>query len=118
MTEEISPEEKLDAALHGSRVAALFNAVQMQATGAELSCTSLTNSALGIPKELTMRNILTLCPFSNTLVVLEVTPEILRQALERCAEYYELKDGKPQISERFLKPKAVSYTHLTLPTKA
>lgn len=109
--EAVPPEEKLDAALHGSRVAALFNAVQMQATGAELSCTSLTNSALGIPKELTMRNILTLCPFSNTLVVLEVTPEILRQALERCAEYYELKDGEPQISERFLKPKVEHYNY-------
>ncbi len=111
VSESVLPEEKLDAALHGSRVAALFNAVQMQATGAELSCTSLTNLALGIPKELTMRDIMNLCPFSNTLVVLEVTPQVLRQALERCAEYYDLKNGKPAISERFLKPKVEHYNY-------
>ena len=107
----IPPEEKLEAALHGSRIAKVWNDMQMKVSGAELSCTSLTNDALGMPEALTMRDILTLCPFSNTLVVLSVTPEILRQALERCAEYYELIDGKPVVSERFLKPKVEHYNY-------
>lgn len=107
----ILPEEKLTAALHGSRVADLFNEVQRQATKTDFSCTSLTNDALGLPTQLTMRNVLTLCPFSNTLVTLEVTPKILRQALERCAAYYDLRYGMPVISERFLKPKVEHYNY-------
>ncbi|HIR09136.1 MAG TPA: metallophosphoesterase, partial [Candidatus Avoscillospira stercoripullorum] len=37
----IPPEGKLEAALYGSQVAALFNQVQLTETGADFSCTSL-----------------------------------------------------------------------------
>ena len=37
----LPPEGKLEAALCGSRVAELFNRVQLDATGADFSCTSL-----------------------------------------------------------------------------
>lgn len=111
VAEPIPPEEKLDAALHGSKVAELFNEVQRQAAGTDFSCTSLTNDALGLPARLTMRHVLTLCPFSNTLVTLEVTPGVLRQALERCAACYDLQNGMPVISARFLKPKVEHYNY-------
>lgn len=39
----IPPEGKLEAALYGSQVAALFNQVQLAETGADFSCTSLGN---------------------------------------------------------------------------
>ena len=44
--------------------------------------------------------------FANTLVVLEVTEEVLRQTLERCATYFTLVDGQPQIAEEFLLPQS------------
>ena len=44
----IPPEGKLDAALHGSQVAALFNQVQLAETGADFSCTSLGNDPVGL----------------------------------------------------------------------
>ena len=111
VAEPVHPEEKLTAALHGSKVAELFNEVQRQAMGTDFSCTSLTNEVLGLPEQLTMRHVLALCPFSNTLVTLEVTPETLREALERCATYYDLKEGTPVISARFLKPKVEHYNY-------
>ena len=107
----ISPEGKLDAALYGSQVAALFNQVQLAETGADFSCTSLGNDPVGLASPVTMRGVTAAYLFANTLVVLEVTEEVLRQTLERCAAYFTLVDGQPQISEEFLLPKVEHYNY-------
>ena len=107
----IPPEGKLDAALHGSRVAALFNQVQLAETGADFSCTSLGNDPVGLASPVTMRGVTAAYLFANTLVVLEVTEEVLRQTLERCAAYFTLVDGQPRISEEFLLPKVEHYNY-------
>lgn len=107
----IPPEGKLDAALHGSRVAALFNQVQLAETGADFSCTSLGNDPVGLASPVTMRGVTAAYLFANTLVVLEVTGEVLRQTLERCAAYFTLVDGQPQISQEFLLPKVEHYNY-------
>lgn len=107
----IPPEGKLDAALHGSHVAALFNQVQLTETGADFSCTSLGNDPVGLASPVTMRGVTAAYLFVNTLVVLEVTEEVLRQTLERCAAYFTLVDGQPQIAEEFLLPKVEHYNY-------
>ena len=58
-----------------------------------------------------MRDVTAAYLFSNTLTVLEVTEEVLRNCLERCAAYFELKDGRPCVSEAFLKPKIEHYNY-------
>ncbi|WP_342757782.1 bifunctional UDP-sugar hydrolase/5'-nucleotidase [Kineothrix sedimenti] len=107
----IVPEEKLYAAQQGSRLAALFNQIQMDATGAQFSCTSLGNQPAGMPKDVTIRSIIAAYLFANTLVVLEVTEDILKAALERCAAYFTLENGVPSISDVFLKPKIEHYNY-------
>ena len=107
----IHPEGKLDAALYGSQVAALFNQVQLEETGADFSCTSLGNDPVGLASPVTIRGVTAAYLFANTLVVLEVTEEVLRQALERCAAYFKLVDGQPRISEEFLLPKVEHYNY-------
>ena len=109
LPEDLYPEEHLKMALHGSRLADFINEAQLAYTGAEISCTSLPNQAHGIPKEVKVRDVLLAYPFPNTLVVLEVTGKILKEALEHSAEYFTMKDGSIQISERFLKPKEEHY---------
>ena len=111
LEEPILPEEKLEAALRGSQVAALFNQVQLEETGADFSCTSLGNDPVGLASPVTMRGVTAAYLFANTLVVLEVTEEVLRQTLERCASYFTLVDGKPRISEEFLLPKVEHYNY-------
>lgn len=111
LDQSIPPEGKLEAALHGSRVAALFNQVQLEATGADFSCTSLGNDPVGLASPVTMRGVTAAYLFANTLVVLEVTEAVIRQALERCAAYFTLVDGKPHVSEEFLLPKVEHYNH-------
>ena len=107
----IPPEGKLEAALYGSQVAALFNQVQLAETGADFSCTSLGNDPVGLASPVTMRGVTAAYLFANTLVVLEVTAEVLRQTLERCAAYFTLVNGQPQISEEFLLPKVEHYNY-------
>lgn len=111
LSQAIPPEGKLEAALYGSQVAALFNQVQLAETGADFSCTSLGNDPVGLSSPVTMRGVTAAYLFANTLVVLEVTGEVLRQTLERCAAYFTLVDGQPQISEEFLLPKVEHYNY-------
>ena len=111
LSQSIPPEGKLEAAVHSSQVAALFNQVQLAETGADFSCTSLGNDPVGLASPVTMRGVTAAYLFANTLVVLEVTEEVLRQTLERCATYFTLVDGQPQISEEFLLPKVEHYNY-------
>ena len=112
LVEAIAPEEKMDAALYGSRIAAIFNQVQLEFSGADFSCTSLGNDPLGLDKKITIRDICRIYTFSNTVMVLEVTGETLLSSLERVASYFVLdKDGKPAVSEEFLMPKVEHYNY-------
>lgn len=109
LQEAILPLSKLELACQGSRLADLFNQVQLDWTGADFSCAALANDLVGLGPQVSMRDVLAAYPFPNTLVVLEVTPQDLREALERCAAYYTLEDGRPRISDCFLKPKVEHY---------
>lgn len=111
LSESIPPEGKIEAALHGSRVADLFNLVQLDASNADFSCTSLGNEPVGLDTPVTMRGITAAYLFANTLVVLEVTEEAVRAALERCAEYFTLESGVPRVSDDFLRPKIEHYNY-------
>ena len=109
--EPLRPESKLDAALYGSKVAALVNEVQLSHVIADFSCTSLTNDPIGFEKEVSIRDVYTAYPFANVSVLKKITGRTLKQALERCASYLELENGKPVISDRFLKPKVEHYNY-------
>lgn len=111
LSESIAPEGKLEAALHGSRLADLFNQVQLEVSGADISCTALGNDPVGLASPVTVRGITAAYTFANTLMVLEVTEEVLRTVLERCASYLTLEGGSPRISDAFLKPKVEHYNY-------
>ncbi|MCR5341847.1 MAG: bifunctional metallophosphatase/5'-nucleotidase [Butyrivibrio sp.] len=113
LEEEILPEAKLDAALYGSKVASIFNQVQLELTGADFSCTSLANEPLGLHKEITVRDVLGIYQFANTEEVKEVTKADLKAALERCAEYFDYDEasGEIKISDVFLQPKVEHYNY-------
>lgn len=111
LAEAVPAEEKLDAALHGSQMADFFNQIQLEETGADFSCTSLGNIPVGLPREVTMRDICTAYLFPNTLFVLEVDEKVLRTALERCASYFDVENGAVRVSDEFLRPKVEHYNY-------
>ncbi len=113
LEKEIEPEQKLDAALHGSKVASIFNEVLLQRTGADFSCASLFNEPLGLKKGITVRDVLGIYQFANTIEVKGVTKAVLKEALERCAEYFDYNEetGEISISKAFLQPKVEHYNY-------
>lgn len=106
------PSPPLIMAAEGSEIAAFFNEVQLAASGAELSATSLANETWGLPQMVKRRDVLIAYPYTNTLTVLRVTGKVLREAMERSAEYFDLDEaGQLCVSEAFLKPKVEHYNY-------
>lgn len=98
------PSRHIEMAANGSLIANFFNQVQLEASGADISATSLGNSVKGLGKDVTIRDIVSTYVFPNTLKTVEVCREQLKKALERSAEYFVLENGGLAVSECFLKP--------------
>ena len=106
------PDTPLRMAAEGSGLADLFNAVQLWASGAQLSASSLANDVAGLPQVVRRRDLLIAYPYTNTLSVLEITGAVLRHALERSAEYFTRNsDGTVRVSDCFLEPKVEHYNY-------
>ena len=106
----LPPAEPLERARDGSLIANFFNQVQLEASGAELSCTSLANRLRGFSEQVTVRDIVASYVFPNTLRTILVDRAVLKKALERSAAYFTLDgEGKPCVSEEFLRPVAQHY---------
>lgn len=110
LSRAIWPEDKLHMALHGSPIADFFNTVQLWASGADVSCAALGNELRGFDSAVTVRDVVASYIYSNTLVVLEVTGQVLREALEQCARYFAVDEaGQVTIADSFLRPKEAHY---------
>ena len=101
----LKADKPVRMASEGSLIANFFNQVQLEASGAQISVTSLANRIQGFSKDIKLRDILINYPFPNTLKTIQVDRKILKQALERCAEYFAaLPGGALCVSDTFLKP--------------
>ncbi|MGL4874479.1 MAG: bifunctional metallophosphatase/5'-nucleotidase [Clostridium sp.] len=107
----LNPESHLEMALNGSPLANFINEVQIYNSNAQIACTSFANSVKGFNKEVTIRDIVSTYIYPNTLVVLEVTKDILIKALYKSSTYFTLNNEKVEISDSFLKPKVEHYNY-------
>ena len=106
-------EDPFQVRLTGHPYIDFIHKVQMEATGTTISGTALfTNHSKGFGPTVTMRDIVTNYIYPNTLAVVRVTGEDLRQALEKSANYFSLSaDEQLEISPAFLYPKAQQYNY-------
>lgn len=112
LSKPLIPRGKLDMALHGSSIADLFNMVQLDASGAQISCASLGNELRGFGRSVTVRDVVASYVYANTLVVLEVSGRVLRTALEQCATYFKVSEGgEVAIADQFVRPKEAHYNY-------
>jgi len=112
LSDEMTPSDPLDMALHGTPIANLFNRVQLLHSGSQLSSTSLANEVRGFHKTVTVRDVVSTYVYPNTLTVLKVTGKVIREMLENCASYFaEDENGCVCVSEKFLKPKVSHYNY-------
>lgn len=111
LDEDLYPSSHLDMALNGSSLANFINTVQLDESGADISCTSFSNEIKGFDKNVTVRDVVSTYMFPNTLVMIEINRRQLKTVLERCASYFSNDNGNLSISDRFLKPKIQHYNY-------
>jgi 2',3'-cyclic-nucleotide 2'-phosphodiesterase/3'-nucleotidase len=89
------------------------NKVQMEIAGVSISNTALfDNSCPGFPEHVTMRDVMANYIYPNTLKVLRVTGQDIKDALERTASYFEQYNGSGiRVNPAFLTPKPQHYNY-------
>lgn len=106
------PEGRLAMAVHGSLIANFINQAHRERTGAQLSATALANSIRGFSDRVSIRDVIGTYVYPNTLSRVRISGAVLRQYLERCAEYFACgADGVLRVSEAFLRPKVEHYNY-------
>ena len=90
-----------------------INKIQMDAAGVDISATALFhNGAPGFPNKVTMRDIVSNYVYPNTLKVITVSGQDIKDALEKSAEYFILNDdGEIQVNPSFESPKPQHYNY-------
>ena len=90
-----------------------LNRVQMDAAGVGVSCAALfSNESKGFGERITMRDILSNYMFPNTLKVLRLSGQDIKDALEKTAEYFILdSNGDLAVNPAYLDPKPQHYNY-------
>ncbi|MFJ5717435.1 bifunctional metallophosphatase/5'-nucleotidase [Neobacillus sp. NPDC093127] len=90
-----------------------INRVQMEVTGADISNTAIFDSiSLGFPQNVTMRAVVSNYIYPNTLKVIRITGQDMKDALEQSASYFEQYDGEEiKVNPSFITPKPQHYNY-------
>lgn len=105
-------QDEFDARLHKHPVISFINQVQLSfASKAVLSAQALFNNAVGFNQEITMRDLVSTYVYPNTLMCLEMDGKTLKLFLEKCAEYFDVIDGKIGINPAYCSPKPQHYNY-------
>ena len=108
---DLAVRDEFDARLHKSPLISFINHVQMEATGAQLAGTALFLGASGFGRSITMRNLVSTYVYPNTLTVKKVNGRILKEYLEKCAEFWTVKGEQIAVSARYEYPKPQHYNY-------
>ncbi len=109
--DNLSVGDMFKARLNKHPIVTFINKVQLEASKAMVSGTSLPNSVTGFSKSITIRNVLSTYVYPNTLTVLEANGLQLRMILEKNAEYFICEDGIIKSNPRFSYPKVQHYNY-------
>ncbi|SEB02899.1 bifunctional UDP-sugar hydrolase/5'-nucleotidase [Paenibacillus sp. 276b] len=92
---------------------AFVHQVQMEATGAQISNTALlSEEARGFGSLITVRDVLSNFIYPNTLTVLELRGQDIRDALEQTARYFEVEtSGEVVVNPAYMQPKPQHYNY-------
>ncbi|SCJ05238.1 Trifunctional nucleotide phosphoesterase protein YfkN precursor [uncultured Clostridium sp.] len=108
---DILMDDIFTARLEGHPFISFLHQVQLDASGADFSALSLFDSAIGFKKNVSIRDVLINYPYPNTLMVLKITGNKLKEAMEKAATYFVVEDGHIKINNGFLVPKVQNYNY-------
>ena len=103
--------DAFDARLHKHPLVSFINQVQCEASGAQLSACALFNTVTGFNPDITYRDIVSTYIYPNTLVVKLMSGFVLKEFLEKCAEYFSVNDNKIIVSPSFDEPKPQHFNY-------
>lgn len=110
-TQDMRIQNVDEARLFGHPMINFIHQVQQASTGAQISVTSLFDSAIGFSKDVRIRDVIINYPYPNTLRVLLLSGHKIKEAIEKSATYFVLDHGTISINEEFLTPKKQSYNY-------
>ncbi|WP_430788684.1 bifunctional metallophosphatase/5'-nucleotidase [Virgibacillus flavescens] len=110
---DMSIEDPFEARINKHPFIEFIQHVQMKATGADISVTSLLNNkSKGFGPVVTMRDIVANYMYPNTLVVLALTGADIAAALEKTASYFIINDSDEiDVNPVFSEPKPQHYNY-------
>ena len=88
-----------------------LNKVQQEKTGADLSSNALFLGATGFGKDITMRDLVSTYVYPNTTVVKKITGKILREYLEKTAEFWMIHNEHIVVNPSYDWPKPQHYNY-------
>lgn len=90
-----------------------INKVQMDAAGVDISSTALFhNKSPGLSEQVTMRDIVSNYIYPNTLKVIRISGQDIKDALEKCASYFSLNEKQEiEVNPKFVEPKPQHYNY-------
>ncbi|MGL5694570.1 MAG: bifunctional metallophosphatase/5'-nucleotidase [Peptostreptococcaceae bacterium] len=106
-------EDLFKARLEGHPFINFLHEVHLNVSGADFSAISMFDTAIGFKEEVTIRDVLINYPYPNTLKVLEVSGEKIKEAMEKSATYFVKENDKVIINNSFLVPKVQNYNYDT-----
>lgn len=87
---DLKVTDENDARLHKTQLITFLNHVQMEVTHADIAATALFLGATGFDSQISMRNLVSTYVYPNTLVVKKMTGRVLREYLEKNAEFWSI----------------------------
>ncbi|AIO18893.1 2',3'-cyclic-nucleotide 2'-phosphodiesterase/3'-nucleotidase precursor [Candidatus Izimaplasma bacterium HR1] len=103
--------DQLDARINKHPIISLINHIQMKYTNADIALCGLANEVSGFRKDISIRDVIGTYVYPNTLVVKKMDGRTLKLALEKTAEFFDLKDGEIVVSDEFNHPKLQLYAY-------
>ncbi|WP_248510527.1 bifunctional UDP-sugar hydrolase/5'-nucleotidase, partial [Sporosarcina sp. NCCP-2222] len=105
--------DAMQTRLQDNPLVEFINRVQMETANVSISNTAIfNNQSPGLPEHVTMRDIVANYIYPNTLKVLRISGQDMKDALERSAAYFKQYDGGPiEVSPSFLDPKPQHYNY-------
>lgn len=110
---DIVVNDIFEARLKGHPFINFLHEVHLDAGKSDFSALSMFDSTIGFKKVVSIRDVLVNYPYPNTLKILKVKGEKIKEAMEKSLTYFVLESGEVKVNKSFLVPKVQHYNYDT-----
>lgn len=111
LDEDILIDDDFHARLYGHPFINLTHQIQQEISNADISVACLFDNSKGFSKNITVRDVLLNFPFPNTLKVLKMTGQQIKNVIEKSLTYFIIENENIAINPKFLYPKPLNYNY-------